>query len=113
MKSKRDGERESNLERQTKGGQKADQKKGPSFQTTFSIWEADFVPVVFSERRTKRRSSGNEGIGRTLLGGDVSALVLLASTVPHSDAESCRVAVICARRSHVRPIKKPFNCMYL
>lgn len=40
------------------------------------------------------------------IGGDVSALVEVASTVGHTDAESCRVAVIGSQRSHVRPIKE-------
>lgn len=45
--------------------------------------------------------------------GGVSALVLLASAVRHTNAASCRVAVIGAQRSHVRPIKEPFKYTFV
>lgn len=46
------------------------------------------------------------------MAGNVSALVLLASAVQHTNAVSRGVAVIGAQRSHVRPIKEPFKYMF-
>lgn len=79
----------------------------------FCIWEADFVLVVFSgEKRSSGGRSEDKGNGRPALAGNVSALVLLASAVQHTNAVSRGVAVIGAQRSHVRPIKELFKYMF-
>lgn len=93
-----------------KGGERDKRSISPDH---FCIWEADFVPVVFSgEKRSSGGRSEDKGNGRPALAGNVSALVLLASAVQHTNAVSRGVAVIGAQRSHVRPIKELFKYMF-
>lgn len=75
--------------------------KRPSFQRTF----CSKLFSVTSKESGVRATGVDE---RPRQSGDISTLVLLDSTIQHSDAASCRVALI-GSQSHVRPIREPFK----